>query len=246
MTDAIPAPPAASIPGPEISAVGRVVGALFSPAETFASIARRPTFLLPLLLWMGLSLGITAVILPKFDWEKMTRDRMEKSGQTVTDENVQRGVGQAKKFGGVFSYCIAVISPWVVALMTAVVIWGSFKAFGWDSTFKQGLGVTAHAFLPGVLKAVLLLFLVWRQEVVDPQAMGDLLRSNLGFLVARDSSKALHSLLLSIDVFSFWSLWLFVIGFAAAAKIKRGSAAGVIVTLWVIVTVIGVAWNAFF
>jgi Yip1 domain len=246
MSDATLVPPAALVPGPEPSAVGRVVGALFSPGETFASIARRPTFLLPLLLWMGLSLGITAVILPKFDWEKMTRDRMEKSGQTVTDENVERGVAQAKKFGGVFAYCIAVISPWVVALVTAVVIWGSFKAFGWDSTFKQAMGATAHAFLPGVVKAVLLLVLVWRQDVVDPQAMGELVRSNLGFLGGSDSPKALHALFLSIDVFSFWSLWLFVIGFAAAAKVKRGSAAGVIVTLWVIVTAIGVGWKAFF
>lgn len=240
------AAPAALAPEPAPSAVGRVVGAIFTPGETFASIARRPTYLLPLLLWMGLSLGITAVILPKFDWEKMTRERLEKSGQTVTDEKVQAAVVQGKKVGGVISYCIGAISPWVVALVTAVVIWGSFKAFGWDSTFPQALGATAHAFLPGVLKAVLLLVLVWRQETVDPQAMGDLLRSNLGFLIARASSKPLHSLLQSIDVFSLWTLWLFVIGFAAAAKVKRGSAAGVIVTLWLIATACGVAWNALF
>lgn len=240
------ATPAAQAPEPAPSGVGRVVGAILSPGETFASIARRPTWLLPLLLWTALSLGITAVLLPKIDWEKMTRTQMEKSGQTVTEEQVQSRVAQSKKFGGVISYCIGAISPWVVALLTAVVIWGSFKAFGWDATFKQSFGATTHAFLPGVLKAVLLGVLVWRQETVDPQAMGELLRSNLGFLVGRDSSKALHSLLLSIDIFSFWSLWLFVIGFAAAAKIKRGSAAGVIVTLWVIATAIGVAWNALF
>jgi hypothetical protein len=240
------ATPAAQAPEPAPSGVGRAVGAILSPSETFESIARRPTWLVPLLLWTALSLGITAMLLPKIDWEKMTRAQMEKSGQTVTEEQVQSRIAQSKKFGGVISYCIGAISPWVVALMTAVVIWGSFKAFGWDSTFKQAIGVTAHAFLPGVLKAVLLLVLVWRQETVDPQALGDLLRSNLGFLVARDSSKPLHALLQSIDIFSFWSLWLFVIGFAAAAKIKRGSAAGVILTLWVIATAIGVAWNALF
>ena len=64
--------------------------------------------------------------------------------------------------------------------------------------------------------------------------MGDMVRSNLGFLVERDSSKLLHSLLQSIDLFSFWSLLLFVIGFAAAAKIPRKSAAAVIVTLWLL------------
>jgi hypothetical protein len=240
------ATPAAQATEPSPSSVGRVVGAILSPTETFASIARRPTWILPLLLWMALSLGVTAVMLPKFDWEKMTRDRLEKSGQPVTDEKVQSAVVQGKKIGGVFAYGFAAISPWAVSLITAVVIWGSFKAFGWDSTFKQALGATTHAFLPGMLKAVLLFVLVWRQETVDPQALGDLLRSNLGFLVARDSSKALHSLLGAIDIFALWSVWLFVIGFAAAAKVKRGSAAGVIVTLWLIATGIGVAWNALF
>ena len=91
---------------------------------------------------------------------------------------------------------------------SAVVLWGSFRAFGWDTTYHQALGATTHAFLPGVLGALLLLPLVARQETVDPSAMGDLLRSNLGFLAARDA-KALHSLLGSIDLFSFWSLALF-------------------------------------
>ena len=240
------ATPAGQAPEASPSAVGRVVGAILTPGETFESIAKRPTWLLPVLLWMALSLGITAILLPRIDWEKVTRTQLEKSGQTVTDEQVQTRVAQSKKFGGVISYCIGAISPWVVTLLTATLIWGSFKAFGWDSTFKQAMGATSHAFLPGVLKAILLGVLVWRQETVNPQAMGDLLRSNLGFLVARDSSKALHSLLSSIDIFSFWSLGLFVIGFAAAAKVKRGSAAGVIVTLWVVATAIGVAWNALF
>ncbi|MGH9399814.1 MAG: YIP1 family protein, partial [Thermoanaerobaculia bacterium] len=119
-------------------------------------------------------------------------------------------------------------------------------AFGWDTSFKQAFGVTTHGFVPGMLKAVILAFLITRQESVDPQFLGDLLRSNLGFLVPSSESKPLHSLLSSIDAFSLWSLWLFVIGFAAAAKIKRGAAAGVIVTLWVVVVAAGVAWNVIF
>ncbi|HSP95071.1 MAG TPA: hypothetical protein VLU06_11000, partial [Thermoanaerobaculia bacterium] len=85
-----------------------------------------------------------------------------------------------------------------------------------------------------------------RQETVNPQALGDLLASNLGFLVPADSSKPLHSLLSSFDIFSLWSLVLFVIGFAAAARVKRGAAAGIIVTLWLVAVGLGVGWNAIF
>jgi hypothetical protein len=233
-------------PEPSPSGVGRLVGAIVSPGETFASIARRPTWLAPLLLWTAISIGVTAVLMPKMDWEKMTRARMERSGQTVSEGQVQTAVEQGKKIGVPISYCIGVLSPTVASLFVAVVVWGSFKAFGWDTTFKQAFGATTHAYLPGVLKGLVLAFLITRQETVDPQALGDLLRSNLGFLVARDSSKALHSLLGSIDVFSLWSLFLFVIGFSAAAKIKRGPAAGVIVTLWLVGVALGMAWNAIF
>ncbi len=163
----------------------------------------------------------------------MMRDRLEKGGQKVSDEQVQSIVERQQKFAPVFGYAGAVLVPVLITLLVAVVYWGAFRAFGWDTSYHQALGATSHSFLPGVLGALLLLPLVARQERVDPAAMGDLLRSNLGFLAAPDA-KALHSLLGALDIFSFWSLALLTIGFAAAAKIRRGQAAGVIVTLWAV------------
>ncbi len=241
-----PSAAAAAVPEPAPSAMGRVVGAIVSPTETFESIARRPTWLAPLLIWTVLSIALTYVMMPKIDYEKMIRQAMEKRGQTIPEERMSSIIEQQKKIGGIIGWVASGVVPAVVSLLAAAVILGSFKAFGWDTTFKQAFGVTTHAFLPGCLKAVLLGVLVWRQETVDPRALPDLLRSNLGFLVARDSSKALHSILSSLDVFSFWTLGLFVIGFAAAARIKRGSAASVIVTLWLITVAIGAAWNSLF
>ena len=215
------------------SAIARIPGTFFAPSKTFEAIARRPTWILPVAIWIVLSLAISAVLLPRMDFEKMVRDRIEKSGQKVSDEQLQSIVARQKSFAPIFSYVIGGLAPLVITLVCAVVIWGAFKAFGWDLTYAQSLGVTSHGFLPGVLGAVLLLPLLARQETMDPNAMGDLLRSNLGFLVGRDE-KVLHSLLSSIDLFSFWSLALFVIGYSIAAKVRKGQAAGVIVTLWVV------------
>ncbi len=245
MSSEIPAPaPAATVPVGE--SVARIPGVFFSPVGTFESIARRPTWLAPLLLWTALSVIITAALLPKIDYEQLTRQAIQKRGQAVPEERIASIVEQQKKFGAIFGWVFGAASPAVISLLSAVVIWGAFKAFGWDTRFSQAFGVTTHAFLPGCLKAALLLFLITRQETVNPQALGDMLTSNLGFLVPADSSKPLHSLLQSIDIFSIWSLCLFVIGFSAAAKVKRGGAAGIIVTLWLVVVAIGVAWNAIF
>ena len=191
------------------------------------------TWLAPLLLWTAVSLVISAVLIPKIDYDKIIRQAMEKRGQAIPEERMASIVESQQKIWNVVGWISAVVVPVLTSLLVAVVIWGAFKAFGWDATYRQGLGVTTHSFLPGVLGALLLIPLVARQERMDPAAMGDLLRSNLGFLVERDA-KALHSILGSIDLFSFWSLALLVIGFAAAAKIRRGPAAGVILTLWVV------------
>ncbi|HEY7574611.1 MAG TPA: Yip1 family protein [Thermoanaerobaculia bacterium] len=226
-----PAPSGAPTPGD--SALGRIPGVFFSPVRTFEAIARRPTWIAPVVLWLLASLAITSIVVPRLDLEKMTRERFEKSGQTIPPERLEEMVAQQKKFAPIFGYLWAAVSAVGIPLLVAVIVWGAFRAFGWDSTYKQTLGVTAHAFLPGVLGALLLMPLVARVERVDPSAIGDILRSNLGFLVERDS-KALHALLGSIDIFTFWTIALMTVGMASAAKIRRGPAAAVIVTLWLL------------
>ena len=213
------------------SALARIPGVFFSPVKTFESIARRPTWIAPLILMTAMSLGLTAAVLQKIDYDQVIRQAMQKRGQTIPEDRVSSIIERQKKFGGIFGWFFGVAGPTVACLVSAVVIWCAFKAFGWDARFSQALGVTTHAFLPGTLKSALLLFLVSRQESVNPQALGDLVSSNLGFLVDSKSA-ALHLILSSLDIFSFWTLALLVIGFAASARVSRKAAAGVIVGLW--------------
>ncbi|MDQ2971235.1 MAG: YIP1 family protein, partial [Acidobacteriota bacterium] len=189
-------------PAPAVSAPARVVGTFFSPVSTFESIAARPGFILPILLWTAASLLVTSFLLPKIDFDRMIRSSIEKRGQPVPEERIQSIVARQKRMAPVLYNVIGAVSPALICLLVTLIYWASFKAFGWDFTFRQGFGATAHAFLPGVLGAFVLLVILTRQETVDPTAMGDLLRSNLGFLVDKKSSPALHSLLESLDLFS--------------------------------------------
>ena len=215
-----------------VSAVGRIPGVFFSPVATFDSIAKRPTWLPPLLLWTAVSVLFTAFLVPRIDYDRMIRGQMERRGQSVPEERIQAAVAMQKKIAPIAYNVIAAVTPTAVSLLVAVVLWGAFKAFGWDLSYRQAFGTTTHAFLPGVLGSVILFLVVLRQETVDPSGLQDMLRSNLGFLVERKASPAVHSLLQSLDVFSIWSLVLLVLGFAAAARVSRKSAAGVIVALW--------------
>jgi Yip1 domain len=217
---------------PAVSAPARIVGTFFSPVSTFESIAARPGFLLPILLWTAASVLVTAFLLPRIDFDRMIRSSLEKRGQPVPEERIQSIVERQKRMAPVLYNVIGAVSPALICLLVTLVYWASFKAFGWDFGFRQGLGATAHAFLPGVLGAFVLLPIIAQRETIDPTAMGELLRSNLGFLVDKNSSPALHSLLGSLDLFSLWSLILLSIGYAAAARVSKKASAGVVFTLW--------------
>ncbi|MDQ2870370.1 MAG: YIP1 family protein [Acidobacteriota bacterium] len=226
---------AAPTPAPQaVSAPARVIGTFFSPVSTFQSIAARPGFLLPLALWIAASLLVSAFILPRMDYEGMTRARLEKAGQSISEDRIQAQVAMQKRIAPKITIAIGALAPVIITLLVTLVFWASFKAFGWDFSFKQGIGVTSHAFLPGVLGALILIPVLSSKETIDPQNMSDLLRSNLGFLVERKASPALHSLLGSLDLFAIWTMVLLTIGYAAAARISRKAAGAIVVALWAV------------
>ena len=218
----------------EPGAAARVVGTFFSPVKTLESVARRPGWVLPLLLWTLASIAVAMVVGPRIDYERLTREAMEKRGQTIPPAQLEQAIATQKRIGPMIGMIAATVVPTIISLIVTAVLFGAFHAFGHELKFRQAFGETAHAFLPGVLGALLLIPVILSRQNVDPSALGDLLRSNLGFLVDAKSAPALHSILQSIDVFSFWSAALLVVGFAAAARASRGRAATIIVTLLVL------------
>ena len=79
MTDAAPGavPTAPGEPELAISPFAALSGTFTSPASTFAGLVRRPTWWLPLVLWLA---GIAVVVLvstPKIDMERTFREMFE-------------------------------------------------------------------------------------------------------------------------------------------------------------------------
>ena len=228
MTEAsAPVPP----PAPAVeSAFGRLVGVFFSPVRTFASIAAKPTWLLPVAISCGLSLPLMELINSKTDWSSVITARLAKSGRTLTEAQLEGAIEQTRRMAWVFDV-IAVLIPIVVVMAVAAVFWGACQAFGWEVRFRQSLGVTSHAFFPGVLGVLGLAVALWSRTTVDPQKAWDAVPTNLGYL-AGGADAVTHGLLQSIDLFSFWTMALLVLGLSFAAKASRGRMAALVVSLW--------------
>jgi hypothetical protein len=230
MADAGAATEAPPSGGPD-SAVGRIVGALVSPVRTFAAIAKRPTFLAPLVLWTGLSFLVGQLVMPKVDWRAVIAEFAARRDPPLTEAQIDQAAEMQKRISWVREAGFAIV-PALFILATAGVIWIGCLAFGWELRFRQAFGITAHAFLPLILSSVVVFALVWNKTTVDLLGMDDVLHSNLGFLVSRTGNPTLHTLVGSVDVLSFWTMALLVLGFSAATRAPRHQVAILVISLW--------------
>ena len=149
----------------------------------------------------------------------------------MTDAQVEQATEQSKKVAWLFEI-FPVLVPALLSVLVAAVYWMACQAFGWELKFRQSYGVTIHAFLPGIVLSVVLLAMLWNRQTIDPDAVGEMLPTNPGVLISAKTAKALHALLSSLDVMSFWTMGLLTLGFSAATGAPRGRMAGLVFGLW--------------
>jgi hypothetical protein len=139
-----------------------------------------------------------------------------------------------RKVGWIIGDAGAVLAPFLITLLVALVLWAACQAFGWEVRFPQSLGVTAHAFFPAILATLALLAALWNRDTIDPERVGDVLHTNLGFLFDPATDKVLHGLAASLDLFSFWAMALLVLGLSFAARAPRARVAMLVGSLWLL------------
>jgi hypothetical protein len=221
----------------ENSAFGRLLGVLVAPLKTFASIAERPTWLAAFLV-LALAPAIpTFLVVPKVDWEEVTRTQLESNPQTaeLSREQMDEAVARGAKFAPFFAYA----APGFVAvglLLLGLVCWGIFNLAGGQASFPRSMAVVSHGFMPVVVSSLLAIPVILgvdKIEIEDLKA-DTLIKSNLAVFAPEGASAAMLKLLSKIDVFSIWALVLLILGFSQVTKVKRGVAAAVVLLLWAI------------
>jgi hypothetical protein len=217
-------------PGPE-SGLARIVGTFLSPVRTFAAIATRPTFLAPLVLWTALSFLVSELVLSRTDWRAVVLENAARREAKMTEAQIDQAVETSQRLKWVFEL-FAAAAPAAIAAITAGALWIGCQAFGWELRFRQSFGVVAHAYLPGVLAAIVLFAVLWGRSTIDPQEIDDLLRTSPAFLVDRRADRTLHSLLASFDALSVWSMMLMTLGLSSATGASRGRVAALVLSLW--------------
>jgi hypothetical protein len=243
--------PVAAVEAPEsTSAIGRMVGVLFSPKATFQSIARRPTWLAPIILLSLVSLGLVGLFGHRVGWRGFfeKQDSSSSRFEQISPEQQRQTLDNQVKYGPPFVYGVAAISTAIGAVIVAAVLLGVFNGLGGARFgFKTSLGIVAHAWVPGVILGALgvLVLFVKDPSTIDLQS---LVASNAGAFVSSNSPKWLVAMLTSFDVFSFWYMILMATGYSAAApkKLSFAKAFFTIFGLWLLYVLVRAGLTAAF
>jgi Yip1 domain len=242
---------AAPDPAPESQPVnhfGRITGVFFSPSRTFADIARRPSWVVPVILSTVVTLAMFAVMNQKVDWRDVSAKKIEESPRAaqLSAEQKQQQIEMSAKITPYILYTTGVIIPILFVVVVGAVMLGAFNLLGGANTnFSTAMGIVAHANLVLILSSILLVVILFLKppgtlDIDNPVA------TNLAAFMPDGTAKWLLALGKNVDIFVFWILVLIGIGFAATnpRKLKVGSAIGIAFAVWLVYVVcrVGVAF----
>lgn len=236
-------PPTIAEAPPATNGFKRVTGVLFAPVATFREIAARPDILVPMAIIVILSIISSIVIAPRVDFETAMREQFEQAGRNMSKEDMDRAVRFSTAIAKGMIYVAPLLNMIFFAAVAGIFLL-AFRLFGGEGNFKQAFSVTLYSWMPMMIAAIAMLVILIARGNVGAEQLNSLVMSNLGFLVDMKENPVAYALLSSIDVFTFWTLALFVIGFSFLSGVSRGKSAVIILTLWVVMIVIKVGFAA--
>ena len=224
--------------------VQRLIGICMEPTETMLDIAQRPTWLFPLilsLLLVSIPLVLNVERVPR---ELRVRAQAEQAGRfsssvdtkKLEEQMLARSETTWTKYT---SIPLIFVFGFLATLAIAGILLGALLISGCQLTYKNTLAAYCWTGIPPLLVmtllAVLFLFLKDPGDLNPLDPMSNII-SHLGVLVDAKATPVLHSALSSLDIFSFWRIFLLGLGLSLATFEKTSLQKGItiVVVLWFI------------
>jgi len=247
--------PPAEAPQAKLGAFARLTGVLFNPKETFADIARVPSWLGALIFLTITGLAVSVVLAQRVDWKEVSRKQIEKSKfaaaqfERLPEDQRERAYDQAASRGKVTRYVRGCIGSLLLIFIMGGIYLAAFKigGLGVALKFKNARAIVSHAYLPLGIKEVLGIPIVLLKDpsAIDPE---NFIASNLAALLPGDAPLWQMALGSSVDLFTFWCMALLAIGFSAfnPKKMPLGKAMGVVIAVYAIFVAFGLGMAVIF
>jgi len=230
----------------KVNSFGRIVGVIFSPKETFESIARQPTWLAPVIFVTIISFAMNVVLASRVDWPAYIQTQMERTGRTdqIPNAQVMNRVVMVQKS---IRYVRGVVGDIFSVLFGAAIYLGIFNLIvGADLKFKTVLSIVSFAAVPTAVKELIGIGILFLKDpnTINPD---NFIASNLGAFF-NNPPIWLMVLGITIDIFIYWGMYLVVVGFTSLhhKKIRAGTAFGAVLALYLFVVILTVGLTAAF
>src|ERR1017187_4227598 len=254
LADMTPENAAAMEPQPAgMGELARLTGVFFEPGKTFADVAQRPTWFVPMLVTVLFGLIFCAVVGQRIGWDNVAQQQMEMRMAKMTPdqrEQTLKGADLSKKITPIIAYAAAVLGPAIGYLISALVLLGIVAGiFSAPIKFKQIFAIMCYSGMIGVVAAVLMVVVIFLKKNPADFDIQHPLAFNAGALMDPNGpNKFLFTLASSLDVFSFWKILLIAVGLKAAAgkKLSFGGALFAVLLPWAVLVLIGATFAGIF
>ncbi|HWB82734.1 MAG TPA: YIP1 family protein [Bryobacteraceae bacterium] len=220
-----------------MSEISRLSGVFFEPKQTFADIAQRPRWLIPLLLVIVSGLCYCYAFSQHVGWERIMQHALETNERMaqMPPEQRDRVIAMQVKYGPLEAYAGVLFGVPVSFLVIAGVLLGIVAGLmSVPVRFKQVFSIVCYASLPGVIFAVLAIVVVFLKNPDDFNIQNPLAFNVGAFLDPTTTSKFIYSIATALDLFSLWTILLIATGLSAAGgkKLSFGGALTSVIVPW--------------
>ena len=243
-------PVPAAEPRAAISPLGRIFGVLFSPKRTLEDIARKPSWILPVILMTVFSIVAVTALNQRMNWHEYVSQKMEKdprAAQLAADQK-EKQADISAKITVYIVYAAGVFTPILSAVILGAIMMAAYNLLGGaGASFSQSMAIAAHAGLVGLVSTPVFLLVLFLRPAgtLDPE---NPVVTNVAAFLPEESAKWLLALCKSLDIFTIWTLILIAIGFAAVnpRKLKGSKPYVVAFSVWGAFVVVKVLWAFIF
>jgi hypothetical protein len=223
---------------PALSEAERVIDTFVAPTRTFTDLRRTSNWLVPAVLLVISAIAMVWVADMKIGFQKIVDNQLvmqpkqAEALDKLTPEDRAKKMETIVKVNRIISYFSPVIVL-IFLIIVAAVLLGTFNfGLGAELTFNQCIAVTMFTSLPGIIKALLAIVVILLGATGNFTFQNPI-ASNLSGLVD-PTSHFLYTLLLSIDVFTIWTLALAGIAFSCLTKVSRATCLAVVFGWWLV------------
>jgi hypothetical protein len=240
-----PAPPEPTAPARGF--LQNLAGMYGSPRAEFGHILRRAAFWWPMLATVIINLTFTVIWVQKVDVRAFMRAQIEASPRAdrIPPDRMETIVETQSRMFRPIAFTSAVLgAPIVTFILGGLFLFVYRFLYAGEVTYRQSLSVVAWSFLAvGVVTVPLslLTFALKGDWNVNPQ---EVLATNVGALVDKAAvARPLHALLSSLDLVTFWILFLLAAGYGVATRRATSTALWGVGGCWALWVLGKVAWN---